>query len=292
MSAIQIGAKFPNNETGATPRALKEFAQGIERLGFDHLSIDDHVSIAAPEKFGTDRAAAIRVRARHEVLTGLAFLAGATTTLKLRTGVLILPQRQTVLVARQAAEIDLLSDGRLTLGLGLGWNTLEYDALGQTFATRARRFESQIQILRQLWTEVYVTHSDEWHRLDRTGILPRPIQQPIPLWIGASADVAIKRAARLADGFMSLAPIGRGAEEQVEIYRAERDRLGQGKQAIQLEGWIDLGAVNESDWLDQANAWQVLGATHLTLITPPLPVQPVSAHLETLNRARLTIGTP
>ncbi|MEJ7837316.1 MAG: LLM class F420-dependent oxidoreductase [Thermomicrobiales bacterium] len=290
MSAIHIGAKFPNNETGATPQALKEFAQGIERLGFDHLSIDDHVSIAAPEQFGTDRAAAIRVRARHEVLTGLAFLAGATTTLKLRTGVLILPQRQTVLVARQAAEVDLLSDGRLTMGVGIGWNRLEFDALGETFGTRGRRFESQIQILRQLWTEDYVTHSDDWHRLERTGILPRPAR-PIPLWIGAKAGVAIQRAARLADGFMSLGQIGQGAEEEVETYRAERDRLGLGDRPMQLEGWIDLGSGAESEWLEQANAWRALGATHLTLVSPPVPIQPVTAHLETLQRAREAIGT-
>jgi probable F420-dependent oxidoreductase len=292
VSRVNIGAKVPNNETVASPEHLKQFAQGVEHLGFDHLSFDDHVSTAPVEAFGNNPGGFVTVQAHHEVFTSLAWLAGATTTLRFRTGVLILPQRQTVLVARQAAEVDRLSGGRLTLGMGLGWNALEYDALGESFAQRSHRFRPQIELLRRLWTEEYVTVTDEWHNLDRAGVLPKPIQRPIPVWIGASAEPAIRRAARLADGFMSLGKIGEGADRQVAIYYDEREQRGMGSTPFGLEGWIDLDARGASSWKAQSQTWRDLGATHITLVTPAVPLISVDDHLELLRQGieSLTAG--
>lgn len=290
MTSIEIGAQVPNNETALTPQNLRAFGQGIEGLGFDHLSIDDHVAIAAPERFGQNGDAAIRVRAEHELFTSLAYLAGVTSNLKFRSGVLVLPQRQTVLVARQAAEVDLLSDGRLTLGVGIGWNPLEFEALGESFSGRAKRFESQIDLLRNLWTNEFVTQRDEFHDLDRIGILPRPVQQPIPIWIGAIADVAIERAARIADGFMALGKIGQIVESQIATYVAARERFGRCNSSLPVEGWITLDDRDESRWKDEAGAWNQLGATHITLVTPPDPVVPIQDHLDLLAHAKSTIG--
>jgi probable F420-dependent oxidoreductase len=284
VSRIHIGAKVPNNETVASPEHLKQFAKGLEQLGFDHLSIDDHVSTAPVEAFGNNPGGFTTVRSQHELFTSLAWLAGATTNLRFRTGVLILPQRQTVLVARQAAEVDLLSNGRLTLGVGLGWNPLEFNALGESFAQRSLRIGPQIELLRRLWVEEYVTSTDQWHNLDRTGILPGPVQQSIPIWVGASAVPAIRRAARVADGFMALGRIGERAEHQVAIYLDEREQRGLGSTPFGLEGWIDLNARGASSWKAQARKWHELGATHITLVSPARPLISIDDHLELLRQ--------
>src|SRR6185436_13789954 len=158
----------------------------------------------------------------HEPMVLFGFLAGVTAHLQLTTGILILPQRQTALVAKQAAEIDVLSNGRLRLGVGLGWNHVEYEALGMDFRTRGRRVEEQVEVLRKLWTEPLVTYRGTGHVIDNAGLNPMPVQRPIPIWFGGSAEPALKRAARLGDGWM---PAGRQPDdamkrmiEQLESY--------------------------------------------------------------------------
>jgi probable F420-dependent oxidoreductase len=291
VSGIRFGAKLPNSSLVAGHDGLRDFVTGVEDIGFDHFSMDDHVSVAPREAFPTNPSGFTTVRAEHELFTSLAYLSGITRSLQFRTGVLILPQRQTVLVARQAAEVDVLSGGRLTLGVGLGWNSLEFEALGESFTHRARRFESQIDVLRRLWTNEYVTHADDWHALDRTGILPRPVQRPIPIWIGANAEPAIRRAARIGDGFMPLGRIGRGAERQVAIYLDERVKLGRESTPPHLEGWIDLDNRGPDAWKAQAEAWRELGATHITLVTADQDDDTVDRHLDLLRAGLHAITT-
>jgi probable F420-dependent oxidoreductase len=291
VTGVSYGAKLPNSSLVAGADSLRRFVTGVEGIGFDHLSMDDHVAVAPMESFPTNPSGYTTVRAEHELFTSLAYLAGVTQSLQFRTGVLILPQRQTVLVARQAAEVDVLAGGRLTLGVGLGWNSLEFEALGESFTHRARRFESQIEVLRKLWTNEYVTHADDWHALDRTGILPRPLQQPIPIWIGASAEPAIRRATRIGDGFMPLGRMGRGAERQVKIYLDERVKLGRDSAPLQLEGWIDLDNRGPDAWKSQADTWTELGATHITLVTAGRDDDTVDRHLELLRAGLHAITT-
>jgi probable F420-dependent oxidoreductase len=199
---MRIGVVFPQNEIGSDPDDVRAFAQTADELGYAHLLVHDHVLGAVHG----DRSRAItrpytHLTPFHEVLVLLGFLAGVTSSIELTTGVLVLPQRQTALVAKQTAEVDILSRGRLRLGIGIGWNHVEYEALSEEFSTRGRRQEEQIEVLRLLWEQPVVDYTGQWHRIDRAAILPRPAR-PIPIWLGGYSDAALRRAARLADGYI------------------------------------------------------------------------------------------
>src|SRR5579883_498792 len=199
---MQYGVVFPQIEFGNDPEAIKDYAQAAEGMGYDYLLIYDHVLSAHPEREPKLTGPYTHEHPFHEPFVLFGFLAGATKRLQLTTGILILPQRQTALVAKQAAEIDVLSKGRLRLGIGLGWNYVEYEALGTDFKTRGRRVEEQVEVLRKLWTEPLVTFRGKDHVISNAGLNPMPIQRPIPIWFGGAAEPALRRAARLADGWM------------------------------------------------------------------------------------------
>ena len=201
---MKAGVVYPQIELGGDTRAVKTFAQAAEDLGYDHIVIYDHVLGAVhagrePKLTGPYK----ETDPFHEPLVTYAYLAGITKKLELVTGVIILPQRQTALFAKQAADVDLFSDGRLRLGVGIGWNWVEYDALEMPrhFRRRGRRQEQQIGLIRRLWEEPVVEYEDSDHRIDRAGILPRP-KRRIPIWLGGYSEAAFDRAARIGDGFL------------------------------------------------------------------------------------------
>ena len=200
---MRKGAIFPITEIGTDPVAIRDYAQAIEAMGYDHLVVFDHVLGANPahHKLWGPYTHEFQF---HEPFVLLGFLAAATKKLELATGIVILPQRQTALVAKQAAEVDILSGGRLRLGVGIGWNQVEYEALGQDFATRGQRVEEQIALLRELWSKDLVDFDGRWDKIAQAGINPLPIQQPMPIWMGGWADAMVKRIARIADGWFAF----------------------------------------------------------------------------------------
>ncbi|PON17919.1 LLM class F420-dependent oxidoreductase [Candidatus Entotheonella serta] len=268
---MELGAIFPQTEISPDPGAVREFVQGLEALGYDHVFIADHVLGADPDHY--DHPSLGRYSHHsviHEPLTLLAYLAAITTRVKLATGILILPQRQTALVAKQAAEIDVLSGGRMRLGIGVGWNAVEYEALGQDFHNRGRRSSEQIEVLRALWTQDVVNFSGEWHQISHAGINPLPVQRPIPIWLGVGSstaprppEAALRRVARLADGWcpnLPLNDVGREVVEQVHQYARE---VGRDPAELPLEGRVYIAGKNEDDWAKDVRTWRDLGATSI-----------------------------
>ena len=201
---MRTGVIFPQFEFGTDPAAVREYAQTAEGLGYRHIGADDHVIGPNPERPGGWTGWVTYRTQFHEPFTLFCFMAAVTRTVEFETCVLLLPQRQTVLAARQAAEVDILSGGRLRLGVGLGWNEIEYIALNEDFHTRGRRIEEQIDLLRKLWTQPLVDFHGRWHTIPDAGINPLPVQRPIPIWIGGQSEPAIRRAARLGDGWLPL----------------------------------------------------------------------------------------
>ena len=279
---MRIGVVFPQTELGGDPGAVRAMGQRVEELGFTHLLAYDHV-LGADPAVHRDWAGPYDVDTTfHEPLVMFGYLAAVTTTLELVTGVIILPQRQTALVAKQAAEVDLLTGGRFRLGVGLGWNAVEYEALGENFGDRGRRSEEQIELLRRLWTERSVTFEGRHHRVVGAGVAPLPVQRPIPLWIGAASPRAYARVGRLADGwFPMFGPGPRLDEARAVVDEAARD-AGRDPASIGMEGRVswqgDLDAV-----LAAIEAWRQIGATHLTVNTMGAGLTTVDEHLEALE---------
>lgn len=283
--SLQIGVVFPQTEIGSDPADIRRYATAVEAMGYRHLLAYDHVvggSLAIHEKL---RNRYTSETAFHEVFVLFGFLAAVAPTLELVTGVLILPQRQAVLVAKQAAEIDVLTGGRLRLGVGIGWNDLEYEALNEPFRNRARRFEEQIDVLRHLWRTGLVDYSGTWHRIDHAGINPMPVQRPIPIWIGASAEPAIRRAARIADGFFPNARTIEDHERQLGWLRDELARHGRSSDDFGLEPRISLGEGGPDDWRRLYAWWRRQGATHIDINTMGAGCTTVDDHLRLLERA-------
>lgn len=280
--SLRIGAKIPQIELGHDASDVRTYATAIARLGFDHLKSEDHVVGGEPEWQDQPRQVFPATVSVHEVLTTFAYIAAIAPGLELCTGVMILPQRQTALVAKQAAEVDILSGGRLRLGVGLGWNALEYTVLNESFAHRGSRLEEQIAVLRQLWTEPTVTFEGTWHHVPGAGILPKPVQRPIPIWIGAAAPTAIRRAARIADGFIPIGSFDAGIPRQIALFRDELSRQDREQGGVGLEGWIHLDRRNRMSWDREVAFWLDHRATHLTLLTEKLGYSSLDEHLDVL----------
>jgi probable F420-dependent oxidoreductase len=272
---VQIGISFPTTTIGTDAGTIRDYIQAVEGAGFDHLTALDHVLGAHIDRFtipidGRSTPPYTDESEIHEVFALLAFAAGITSRLQLTTSILVLPQRQTQLVAKQAAEVDLVSGGRLRVGIGVGWNYAEFEAMGADFHTRGRRAEEQIEVLRLLWTQPLVQFSGRWHQIDRLSINPRPIQQPIPIWIGSSASERLmRRVARLADGWM---PQQTG--DQSDPFADTLDRLreytneaGRDPDAIGIEVRLSASLNDPGPWLRRAGEMQELGISHITLST-------------------------
>jgi probable F420-dependent oxidoreductase len=259
---VKIGAIFPTTEIGTDPSAIRDWAQAAEHLGYSHILLYDHVLGAAhPDREPRLMGPYTERDPYHEVFVTLGFLAGVTTTIEFATGVLILPQRQTALVAKQAAEVDILSGGRLRLGLGTGWNHVEYESLGMDYGDRGKRFDEQVELLRKLWREPVVDYTGEYHRIDRAGILPLP-RPDLPIWFGGFSEVAMRRAARKGDGFI----YGSRPERMQGMFARVRELLvkeGRDPASFGGDATIDFSA-GEDAWHRNVELWQQLGGTHLS----------------------------
>ena len=294
---MNIGVIFPQTECGSDVAAIGAFVRSVEAMGFDHLFVADHVLGADPRFHSHPSLATYSHEAVvHEALTLMAYLAAITTRITLATGILILPQRQTALVAKQAAQIDVLSGGRLRLGIGVGWNAVEFEALNETFENRGRRSAEQIAVLRALWTQPVVDFRGEFHRISHAGLNPMPIQRPIPIWFGVGSrdqpvppDAALRRIARLADGWSPNFPPdaqGHALVARVHQYAREADR---DPATLPLEGRVRLAGQNADGWAKQVEAWKALGATSLIAEPRGERLAFPDGHLDVLRRFKETV---
>jgi probable F420-dependent oxidoreductase len=279
---VRLHAIFPQTEIGTDPAVIARFIRDVEAMGFDGLVAYDHVLGADPDRPGWGGPYTIE-STFHEVMVLFSFAAALTTRLLLSTGVLILPQRQTALVAKQAAAIDVLSGGRLRLGVGVGWNWVEFEALGMSFKDRGKRIEEQIALLRRLWTEPSVTLEGTWHHVDRAGLNPLPVRRPIPLWMGADSEVAIRRVARLGDGlFAHFAPTDEGAAEAALFWEWVK-AAGRDPADVGLE--CRMGAKMTGDELARAaERFRGMGATDLEMNTMRAGFTTPDEHLAAYRR--------
>ena len=288
---MKLGVIFPQTEIGNDPAAIRDYAQALEETGFDHLIAYDHILGARPERFvganiGFPAPPYTDESPFHEVFVLFGYLAAVTRRLELATGVLVLPLRQTALVAKQAAAVDVLSGGRIRLGVGVGWNFVEYEALNENYRNRGRRFDEQIAVMRKLWTEPVLRFEGQWHHVDRAGLNPLPVQRPIPIWTGGGAERVLRRTAELADGWFppgdandpdSLRPL----LERVRGYMRE---AGRDPASLGIEGRIPLTSGGPDEWAARAKKWRALGATHLSVNTMKAGLGSPREHLEAALR--------
>lgn len=264
---MKIGVVFPQTEFGNDAMAIRDYAQSVEALGFSHILAYDHVLGANPDRPGGWRGPYTYQTPFHEVFTLFSFMSAVTSRIGFVTGILILPQRQTALVAKQAAELDLLSKGRLRLGVAIGWNEVEYIALGENFHTRGRRIEAQVPLLRRLWAEELITVQDRWHHIPDAGINPLPVQRPIPIWFGGHAEVVLERAARLGDGWLTnhrSAADAAPALEKIDQCLAENRRS---RESFGVEARLAYGDGNIDVWQQKAREWADAGVNYLSINT-------------------------
>ncbi|RPI46033.1 MAG: LLM class F420-dependent oxidoreductase [Betaproteobacteria bacterium] len=278
---MQLNAMFPTRDIGADPAKIRDWAQAAEDLGYAYIEVPDHVFGAAARDGWTPTYN--EADPFHETFVTLGFLAAVTKTIRLSSGVLIAPQRQTGVIAKQAAEADLLSGGRLRLGIGVGWNHVEYQALGAEWKTRGARQAEQIEVMRRLWTEDLVTYSGRFHDLRAVNIVPPPVQRPIPIWLGGSSDAVVKRAARLADGWMPIIAPDAQAEQKLALLHEELGRHGRDRAKFGLEGWLRMNDADPQRWAAAAQNWRRLGAD-MVMLYPMYRIPTVAGQLDTLRR--------
>ncbi len=281
---MKIGVVFPQTELGGDVGAVRTYGQAVEALGYTHILAYDHVLGADPEVHENWRGPYDVSTTFHEPFVMFGFLAGITS-LELVTGVIILPQRQTALVAKQAAEVDLLTGGRFRLGVGVGWNHVEYEALGQRFDQRGRRSEEQIALMRRLWTEASVTHAGTFDTITGAGLAPMPIQRPIPIWIGGRSDPTYRRIGRLADGWFPQVRPGDDLDHAVKIISESAAAAGRDPSTIGMEGRASWSADDPEKLVRQVERWREAGASHLSIDTMYAGLGDVDAHVVALTRA-------
>jgi probable F420-dependent oxidoreductase len=280
---MKLGAVFPQTEIGADPVVLHEFALALEQLGFDYVLIYDHVLGANPDRPGGWKGPYTFRETFHEPFVLYGYLAAITQRLELATGIIILPQRQTALVAKQAAQVQILSHGRLRLGVGIGWNAVEYEALGEDFHRRGQRMEEQVGLLRELWSKPLVTFEGEFDRVPDAGLNPLPTT-PIPIWFGGGADAALQRMARLGNGWMAnYLPLDT-LRDQIARVRGYVAEAGRDPSAFGFDIRMYVHRTPEADWEREVAALAGMGATHVSLSTMSGGYTSANQHLEALRR--------
>ncbi|HEY7249682.1 MAG TPA: LLM class F420-dependent oxidoreductase [Methylomirabilota bacterium] len=284
---MNVGVVFPQVEIGPDPRAIADYAQAVEALGYTHILVFDHVLGANPERPGGWKGPYTYRHAFHEPFVLFGFLAAATQRIQLVTGILILPQRQTALVAKQAAAVDVLSAGRLRLGVGVGWNAVEFESLSEDFSNRGKRIEEQIALMRALWTKHLVTFRGQWHRVSDAGINPLPVQRPIPIWMGGESEPVMRRAARLADGWMPHFRPGPQAQAIVDRLHGLLREAGRDPARFGIEGRMTLAQVPPEQRAREMAAWRSMsGITHLCVHTVGLGLENPAEHVRALEQLR------
>jgi probable F420-dependent oxidoreductase len=288
---MKIGAVYPQIELGGDPAALDEIGRAVEALGYEHILFYDHVVGAVHENRNPplwERGPYTDKHPFHDPLVALAYLAGVTRRIGLVTGVLILPQRQTVLVAKQCTDVDLLSGGRLCVGVGSGWNYVEYDALGEDFKTRGDRLTEQIGYLRRLWSEPLLTFEGRFDRIDRANINPRP-KRSIPIFCGGFSEPAYRRAAKLADGFIFGASVENSAlpgwtRVQELLKEAGRPVAGFGAHWLVQDDYAR--GPDPEVAVDSIRRWRDVGGTHCSVVTMGRRFTTAREHIDHLATMR------
>ena len=289
---MKLGVVFPQTEIGADPAACRDFAQAAEALGYAHLLAFDHVLGADPAAHELTGPYTHKSMF-HEPMVLFGWLAALTERIELVTGILILPQRQTALVAKQAAEVDILSGGRLRLGIGVGWNQVEYRALNEDFTNRGKRSEEQIALMRRLWTEELVTFEGRWHKFRDAGIAPLPVQRPIPIWIGGHAEATVERIGRIGDGWFPLVTPSDKTAARVGRLRDHARAAGRDPAEIGIESWLRYAKRGEiagpESWQADIDFWRRVDATHLTVNTMDAGLRGADAHIEAMRRVKESV---
>ena len=280
----KIGAIFPQTEIGNDTGSIKEYAQATEALGFDFLLAFDHVLGANAETHADLTGPYRHYDAFHEPFVLFGYLAAVTSRVELATGIIILPQRQTALVAKQAAAVDVLSEGRLRLGIGVGWNHVEFEALGENWSNRGRRSEEQIDVMRQLWTNELITYEGRYHKITDAGILPLPVQRPIPVWLGGASDRTVSRIVSIGDGWILTGRPDDRAKNLVDKLHTSAGEAGRDIASIGLEGWVSASIGGPDDWAKEAEDWKALGATHVSLNTMRAELATPNDHINAIQQ--------
>ena len=284
---MQISAWFPTRDIGTDPVRVRDWAQAAEELGYDHIEVPDHVFGATARDGWSPRYT--EQDPFHETFVTLGFLAAATTTIGLASGVLILPQRQTGVVAKQAAQVDILSGGRLRLGVGVGWNHVEYEALNEDWKSRGTRQREQVEVLKKLWCDDLVTYQGRFHQFTEVNITPRPVQRPIPVWFGGSSDAVVKRAAQIGDGWMPIMAPDHEAEAKLEQLRNHLSDCGRDTSAFGIEGWLRMDEADPDEWSVAAEGWRKLGAD-IVMLYPMYRIPDIDDQIETLRRFKEVVS--
>ena len=286
---MKIGLVFPQTEFGNDSAALRDYTQTAESLGFTHILAYDHVVGANPNRPGGWNGPYTYQTPFHEVFVLFSFMAALTTKLEFITGIVILPQRETALVAKQAASLDVLSNGRFRLGIGVGWNKVEMEALGYDFHNRGRRIEEQIDVLRLLFTQELVTFKGEWHDLPDVGLNPLPVQRPIPIWLGGHSDAVLQRLARKGDGWLPGYRTAEAAKPSLDKIAGYLEEYGRSPQQIGLEPRLHYGDGPEA-WQSYLAGWQAAGATHSSFSTMGAGFNTPEKHLQAIEEFAKVIG--
>jgi probable F420-dependent oxidoreductase len=285
---MQLGVTFPQTEIGADPVAVRDYAQAVEGLGYSYLVAFDHVLGAdITNRPGWTRYTAAQMF--HEPFVLFGYLA-ALTRLELVTAVIVLPQRQTALVAKQAAEVDVLTGGNTRLGVGVGWNYVEYEALGMDFSNRGRRVEEQIEVMRLLWSREVVTYKGQFHTISEAGLNPLPVRRSIPVWLGGTAEVALRRVARIGDGWF---PQGKPDDQKraaLERLRGYIREAGRDPNSVGIEARMTASDDDLDEWVRQTEGWRALGATHISINTMGSGFTSLDEHIEALRRYKEAVG--
>jgi probable F420-dependent oxidoreductase len=286
---MRIGAVYPQTEFGNDPAAIREYAQTVEALGYTHVLAYDHVLGANPNRPGGWTGPYTHETPFQEPFVLFGFMAAVTKTLEFATGIIILPQRQTALVAKQMASLDVLCGGRLRFGIGIGWNEVEYTALNEDFHTRGKRLEEQLEVLNLLWTKPLVNFKGKWHTIPDAGLNPMPVQQPIPTWFGGHAEGMLRRCAKWGAGWM---PNFRTAEQAAPALATLEEYLkaeGRSRDGFGLEPRVGYGKGDEDGWRTLIDEWKGVGATHLTVNTMGAGFKSPDQHVKALRHFAETI---
>ena len=287
---MKLGVVFPQTEIGVEPDAIRAYVEAAEDLGYEHLLVYDHVLGADPTHRPGWSGPYTHDHMFHEPLVLFGYIAAISKRLELVSGVVILPQRQTALVAKQAAEVDVLSGGRLRLGVGVGWNAVEFEALGEDFHNRGKRFEEQVAVLRALWTKEVVNFEGKWHNITEAGINPLPIQRPIPLWMGGRSEVVLRRTARIGDGWFPQFRPDEAGRTIIERLRSYTREAGRDPAAVGIEGRLSISNTPEDAWVETVEAGRNLGATHLGLNTMGAGLKSPDGHIAAIRRFKEVVG--
>lgn len=280
---MKLGVVFPQTEIGADPAAIRQYTIAVEQMGFDYLLSYDHVLGADPDRPGGWRGPYTYKDSFHEPFVLYSYLSALTTSLEFVTGILVLPQRQTALVAKQAAELAILSEGRLRLGVGVGWNYVEFEGLGEDFLTRGRRSEEQVILLKRLWEERLINFQGDFHTFNNVGINPLP-DHPIPIWFGGGADVVLRRMARLGDGWMPKTAPPEKIAPYLKKLRTYLEEEGRDPAAFGIDIRMSERLQPPETWPSLIEGYLKLGATHISINTMGMDYTSIEQHLDAIRR--------